>query len=650
MKQVLPFFLLFLLPVLTDAQAVRKVLVESFTNASCPPCAAQNPAFGALVESNGTNVVLLKYQTNWPGFDPMNQQNPTEVAARVSYYGVTGVPNVRLDGVQNAGTSGSVTQAMITNRLGQTTPIELELDHELSANFDSIYITGRITNVGDVAFNPGNVVLHTAITEKQITFPSPPGTTNEFDFKSVTRKMVPGSAGAPISEIPAGESVEFSYAVALPGYTYNYSRIGVVAFLQRTTDRVVYQAEESFPKPLVGDLVDVGIYPNSTGPDGLCNYSLIPQVDIANEGDDVITSMDVSYSVNAGDPVVQAWEGELEPGATITITFDEAAIEPGVSTVTFSVANANGTAFDFNRMNQTVTSESYATLESESVGEDISQGMESTPLRGTPAGTLVIKDAESHLMTINRTLFTNITQELGGFGQSNRSLFSDLYNWAEVGAQAHMIFQRIDLTQRINNYLKFDWAHAQYPFTGFNTEDRLTVSISTDCGDSWTTVWDRAGASLATRVPATTTSRFIPTVAQWASDSISLAAFDGLDDVNLRFTVTSDYGNSLFIDNIRVNEAVVSSADEPGRLTGKVSVYPNPASVSTRVEVELEAATPVTINVFDLSGKHVETLVSGTQYGAGTHQFNWAPKAQGVFLMRVATNYGVVTQRVTVVQ
>lgn len=650
MKQVLPFFLLLLLPVLTDAQAVRKVLVESFTNASCPPCAAQNPAFGALVESNGTNVVLLKYQTNWPGFDPMNQQNPTEVAARVSYYGVTGVPNVRLDGVQNAGTSGSVTQAMITNRLGQTTPIELELDHELSANFDSIYITGRITNVGDVAFNPGNVVLHTAITEKQITFPSPPGTTNEFDFKSVTRKMVPGSAGAPISEIPAGESVEFSYAVALPGYTYNYSRIGVVAFLQRTTDRVVYQAEESFPKPLVGDLVDVGIYPNSTGPDGLCNYSLIPQVDIANEGDDVITSMDVSYSVNAGDPVVQAWEGELEPGATITITFDEAAIEPGVSTVTFSVANANGTAFDFNRMNQTVTSESYATLESESVGEDISQGMESTPLRGTPAGTLVIKDAESHLMTINRTLFTNITQELGGFGQSNRSLFSDLYNWAEVGAQAHMIFQRIDLTQRINNYLKFDWAHAQYPFTGFNTEDRLTVSISTDCGDSWTTVWDRAGASLATRVPATTTSRFIPTVAQWASDSISLAAFDGLDDVNLRFTVTSDYGNSLFIDNIRVNEAVVSSADEPGRLTGKVSVYPNPASVSTRVEVELEAATPVTINVFDLSGKHVETLVSGTQYGAGTHQFNWAPKAQGVFLMRVATNYGVVTQRVTVVQ
>ncbi|MBX2927483.1 MAG: Omp28-related outer membrane protein [Saprospiraceae bacterium] len=650
MKQVLPFFLLLLLPALTDAQAVRKVLVESFTNASCPPCAAQNPAFGALVESNGTNVVLLKYQTNWPGFDPMNQQNPTEVAARVSYYGVTGVPNVRLDGAQNAGTSGSVTQAMITTRLGQATPIELELDHELSANFDSIYITGRITNVGDVAFNPGNVVLHTAITEKQITFPEPPGSTNEFDFKSVTRKMVPGSAGAPISEIAAGESVEFSYAVALPGYIYNYSRIGVVAFVQRTTDRVVYQAEESFPKPLVGDLVDVGIYPNSTGPDGLCNYSLTPQVDIANEGDGVITSMDVSYSVNGGDPVVLAWEGELEPGETVAVSFDEATIEPGVSTVTFSVANANGAAFDFNRMNETVTSEAYATLEAEAVGEDISEGLESTPLRGTPAGTLVIKDAETHLMTINRTIFANITQELGGFGQSNRSLFSDLYNWDDVGAQAHMIFQRVDLTERINNYLKFDWAHAQYPFTGFNTEDRLTVSISTDCGDSWTTVWDRAGASLATRVPATTTSRFIPTVAQWASDSISLAAFDGLDDVNVRFTVTSDYGNSLFIDNIRVNEAVISSADEPGRLTGKVSVYPNPASVSTRVEVELEAATPVTINVFDLSGKHVETLVSGTQYGAGTHQFNWAPKAQGVFLMRVATNYGVVTQRVTVVQ
>ena len=38
-------------------------MVESFTQASCGPCAAQNPGFNNLLQNNGNRVVLLKYQT-----------------------------------------------------------------------------------------------------------------------------------------------------------------------------------------------------------------------------------------------------------------------------------------------------------------------------------------------------------------------------------------------------------------------------------------------------------------------------------------------------------------------------------------------------------------------------------------------------------
>ncbi len=644
MRQLVPFLLLLLLPALAGAQAVRRVMVESFTQASCAPCAAQNPGFNTLVQSNGANVVLLKYQTSWPGYDPMNLQNPTEVAARVTYYGVTGVPNVRLDGAQNAGTSGSVTQAMITNRLNQPTPIDMEMDHYLSNDFDSIFIQIKVKNLGATEFNPGGVVLHTAVTEKQILFPEPPGSTNERDFKSVMRKMLPDAAGAPLGAIAAGDSAIVTYAVALPSYIYDYSKIGVVAFVQKVSDRQVYQAVESFPKPLTGNIVDVGVTPRSIGPAGLCSYNLTPQVDITNDGDTDISSMDISYTLNNGTPVTQAWTGTLAPDQTMTITFPEITVQPGASVLDFSVTNTNGDAFDYNSLNELVTSESYFTLSDVSIDDEIIEDMEATALRGTPANTVVIKDGEDHLLVVNRTLFSGVTQQIGGFGASAKSLFSNLYDWADVGGEAHMIFEKIDLTGRTNNYLRFDRAHAQYQ----TSADRLRVSVSTDCGETWTTILDKAGAQLATR--STTTSRFVPTVTQWATDSISLSAYDGLDNINIRFTVISDYGNNLFLDNIRVNQAVVSSVDEPGRLAGKVQVYPNPASDLTRIEMELEAASPVHITVHDLSGKLVESIANNTLMGAGTHQFNWAPKAQGVFLVRIATAFGVVTERVTVVK
>ncbi|MGB3084177.1 MAG: hypothetical protein WBB21_05640, partial [Saprospiraceae bacterium] len=82
------FFLFFVLNINTDAQAPRRVLVEEFTQASCPPCAVYNPGFHKIIftPGNETKVSLLCYQTSWPGSDPMNAQNPTDVANRVTYY------------------------------------------------------------------------------------------------------------------------------------------------------------------------------------------------------------------------------------------------------------------------------------------------------------------------------------------------------------------------------------------------------------------------------------------------------------------------------------------------------------------------------------------------------------------------------------
>ncbi|MEO0876020.1 MAG: hypothetical protein AAFY48_15595, partial [Bacteroidota bacterium] len=85
-------------PIFLMAQAQRIALVEHFTNASCGPCAVQNPDFNALLRANPDKVISIKYQAAFPGFDPMNQQNPSEVQTRANFYGLSGVPTAWLDG------------------------------------------------------------------------------------------------------------------------------------------------------------------------------------------------------------------------------------------------------------------------------------------------------------------------------------------------------------------------------------------------------------------------------------------------------------------------------------------------------------------------------------------------------------------------
>src|SRR5689334_4310145 len=129
MKKVLLLVSL-LITTMTLFASQRIVMIEEFTNASCPPCAAQNPAFNTLLTANPTKIVELKYQTNWPGVDPMNAQTQNlGVGTRVTYYSVTGVPNAFYDGVAFTGASYVGAPANAT----QTT---IDNEYAVASNFD----------------------------------------------------------------------------------------------------------------------------------------------------------------------------------------------------------------------------------------------------------------------------------------------------------------------------------------------------------------------------------------------------------------------------------------------------------------------------------------------------------------------------------
>ncbi len=277
------------LVVLASAQSQRLVLVEEFTQASCGPCAAANPQFNTLLAANTTKVVSLKYQTSWPGVDPMNAQY-TNVSSRVNYYNVSSVPYALMDGAAVTGSSyvgapANLNQPTINNEYSVvTSPFDLAVEHTLNANQDSVFITVHATATQTYAISTA-LRLHTVLIEKHIQFATPPGSNGERDFYNVVRKMIPGTAGtAMTNNWTVGQFATYTFAVAVPSYIYDINQLAVVCFIQNSTSRQVEQAAYSISPVGISNQLSlpaaINLFPNPASSMARISFNLPGSSDV----------------------------------------------------------------------------------------------------------------------------------------------------------------------------------------------------------------------------------------------------------------------------------------------------------------------------------------------------------------------------------
>lgn len=304
-----------------SAQSQRLVLAEEFTQASCGPCASQNPAFNTLLAANTTKVVSVKYQTDWPGVDPMNAQNPATVSNRVTYYGVTGVPNVEMDGNIVVGAPNAITQSNINAEYAVPSPFTMNLAHYFNAAQDSIFIKCEIICSQNNTIGTGK--LRVALVEEQISFTTPPGSNGELDFYNVMRKMYPNANGTSLtSSWTVNQTQIITFAESIPNYIYDFNELAVVAWIQDDVNKNVKQAAFS---------------QTASSP-----FQLPP---VASFASDVVTSCDgiVSFSDNSSLFPTQ-WLWNFGDNTTSTLQNPvHTYMTGGVYTVTLNATNQYGT-------------------------------------------------------------------------------------------------------------------------------------------------------------------------------------------------------------------------------------------------------------------------------------------------------------------
>ena len=117
------------------------------------------------------------------------------------------------------------------------------------------------------------------------------------------------------------------------------------------------------------------------------------------------------------------------------------------------------------------------------------------------------------------------------------------------GEVDEIILPPIMINGRTSGILTFDVAYAWH---GVNYDDELKVQISTDCGVTYSTIYQKAGQDLAT-VEYQENNQWMPIDdSEWRTEEVDLADYLG-QDVVIKFVNINDFGNQLYLNHINVD-------------------------------------------------------------------------------------------------
>ncbi len=139
----------------------------------------------------------------------------------------------------------------------------------------------------------------------------------------------------------------------------------------------------------------------------------------------------------------------------------------------------------------------------------------------------------------------------GADGQNTRATFLNCYNYPSSGERDYLYLPPVDLSKLTDPGLVFDLSHAMYD-AGFSENLQVEVFPGCDLSAPPSVIWAKSDPALST-APLVSGS-FIPgAAADWRREGASLAQFAG-QTVLIRFVITNDFGNNLYLDNIGIAE------------------------------------------------------------------------------------------------
>jgi len=347
-----------------------------------------------------------------------------------------------------------------------------------------------------------------------------------------------------------------------------------------------------------------------------------------NSGIDPQSNFTVSYQLDSDPVVEETYTGTLGSGEQDSFIFATplTIATSGNYTLTVS-ADLPG---DQNTSNDSVMLNIYVITEATQI-----DFVETFETNGFPPPSWSIENPDGD------DTWVESTGVPGSDGNATVTSFVNNYDYNAPGQEDSFVTEIFDLVNATSASLTFDLAKAQYSTTLF---DSMRVEVSTNCGATYSVVYDKTDLDLST-VPNYVTSNWTPTGASdWRNEVIDLASFSG-ENITVRFVNVNGYGNSTFVDNINV---VGILGLEENTLAEAISLYPNPASSEIHIAMANTSFNSIQISVVNSIGQKLQTLDASKTQGANNVSLDVANYASGLYFVTITADGSSITKKLLI--
>lgn len=652
------------LPVSTTAEN-KNVVLEEFTGIYCTFCPDGHSIANSIKAANPNDVVLINIHEGFyavpSGNDP-DFRTPfgTAIAGQTNLAGYPAgtVNRHEFPGLQQNGTGTAMSRGNWSNAstqtLAQASYVNAALEADIDVQTRIITVDVELHFTGSTA--PASVNLNVALMQNNVEGPQTGSAANpsqvlpngNYLHNHMLRHLLTGQWGEVISTTSMGTTVTRQYTYTIPadlnGVPYELGDLEIAAFVVEGQQEIITGANGpmSFTVPAGVNLVDLSSATNMTIPTDYCGTSITPEITVTNASAIAADTFAVSYSLNGGTPVIQDIYTPLMAGASTTIMFPAVTVSAGSNVFAYNVNVDNANSFiELVTGNNASSSSAFYVVPATPFAMIHTEGFESMSLGDeTPANAISENPNGIRAYAVDNSVSGSVTWQLGAYEASSVCYRYDYYAIA-AGESASIVFEKMDFSTLTGYELRFDHAYAQYQ----TEQDQLEVFVSTDCGATWTSVFNKAGTQLAT-APASS-SRFYPQSQHWVTNVVDLSSYDGQSEVMIKFTGTSQFGNSLYLDNIGMYDAITAGVEE--LLNSNISIYPNPVASTANISIDLKEANVVSVDLHNALGQKVYSKDEGKMSsGAQTVQLDVSELNSGIYFATITIGDLSVTKRINV--
>ena len=288
----------------TPAPPHRLVLFEEFTNTSCDPCADFSPSLDEALYRRMGDVVAVTYHYNFPSpQDPFYLASADDVMARASFYGVTGVPALRVNGVPVSSWGYEEYLDSYIDGAGQE-PEKVSVEAAASLSGDVLKVDVSLTPLATAS---SSLRLFVAAVEERVEWEKP-AANGERSWNYVLRKQLAGAEGQAIDlSSTKATPTEYSFSWQVENLT-DASELGIVTFVQDTDTHEILGTCYT-PRP-TGSASAAKILKVLNTPERICSPIFNSDLMVRNTGRETLTKATLCVSIN-GAVQRTPWAGSL---------------------------------------------------------------------------------------------------------------------------------------------------------------------------------------------------------------------------------------------------------------------------------------------------------------------------------------------------